>query len=86
MKKEAKELKNSIIAEAKGKAKEEADKAVKAAREAINNEKKAAITEIKSQVAVLSIEIAEKILKTELSEDKKQKALINNLLEEIKLN
>lgn len=84
--KEAKDIKNEIIAEAKIKAKEEADKMIKLAREAINNEKKAAIAEIKGQVAVLSIEIAKKILRSELSEDKKQKALISNLLEDIKLN
>lgn len=84
--KEAKEMKNAIIAEAKTKAKEEAEKVIESAREAINNEKKAAIAEIKDQVAVLSIKIAEKILKIELSEDKKQKDLISNLLEDIKLN
>ena len=84
--KEAKESKSMMIAEAKRLAKEEAEKVTKSAREAIQNEKKTAIAEIKNQVAVLSIEIAEKILKSELSEDKKQKSLINNLLEEIKLN
>ena len=56
------------------------------AREDIENEKNAAIAEIKNQVASLSIEIAEKILKTELSEEKKQKAVIDNLMDEIKLN
>ncbi len=68
--KEAKEMKNAIIAEAKIKAKEEAEKVIESAREAINNEKKAAIAEIKNQVAVLSIEIAEKILRSELSDQK----------------
>ncbi len=84
--KEARDTKVSIVAEAKEKAKEEADRMLKAAREDIRNEKNAALTEIKNQVASLSIEIAEKILKTELSEDKKQKAVIDNLLDEIKLN
>jgi F-type H+-transporting ATPase subunit b len=86
MLKEARDTKSSIISEAKNKAKEEADKVLQQAREEITSEKKAAIDEIKSQVASLSIEIAERILKTELGEDKKQKVLIDNLLEEIKLN
>lgn len=84
--KEARDAKNAMITEAKNKAKEEAEKIVIAARQEINSEKKAAVAEIKSQVALLSIEIAEKILKSELSEEKKQKALINNLLDEIELN
>ena len=57
-----------------------------AARAEIQNEKNQAINEIKNQVAVLSIEIAEKIIKSELSSDQKQKALVDNLLSEIKLN
>jgi F-type H+-transporting ATPase subunit b len=84
--KEAREIKDSIVNEAKTKAKQEADKIVTAARENIQNEKMAAITELKNQVATLSIDIAEKILKTELSSDEKQKSLVKNLLEGIKLN
>jgi F-type H+-transporting ATPase subunit b len=84
--KDARDMKNQIIAEAKKKAKEEADKVLRQAREEINNERKAAMADIKVQVASLSIDIAEKILKSELSEDKKQKALISNLVEEIQLN
>ena len=56
------------------------------AREEILSEKNAAISEIRGQVASLSIEIAEKIMRSELSEEKKQKALIDNLLDEVKLN
>ena len=52
----------------------------------IQNEKMAAITELKNQVATLSIEIAEKILKSELSSDEKQKTLVNNLLQDVNLN
>lgn len=84
--KEAREVKDSIIAEAKGKAKEEAERILASSREQIKNEKMAAISELKNQVAVLSIEIAEKILKNELSKDEKQKSLVNNLVEEINLN
>ena len=84
--KEARDMKNQIIADAKDKAKETGNKLIQQAREEIQSEKKAAVSEIKGQVASLSIEIAERILKTELAEDKKQKVLIDNLLEEVKLN
>lgn len=86
MMKEAREMKESIVGEAKGKAKEEADKILTSAREAIQNEKMAAITELKNQVALLSVEIAEKILKRELSDENKQKDLIGDLLKDTKLN
>jgi len=84
--KEAREAKDNMINEAKGKAKEEADKILVSARETIESEKIAAVAELKSQVAVLSIEIAEKILKDELSTEDKQKKLVNNLLEDVNLN
>jgi F-type H+-transporting ATPase subunit b len=84
--KEARDTKSAIVADAKNRAKEEADRMIKQAREEILSEKNAAISEIRSHVASLSIEIAEKILKSELSEEKKQKALIYNLIDAIKLN
>ena len=84
--KEARDMKSAIVADAKNRAKEEADRMIKQAREEILSEKNAAMSEIRSHVASLSIEIAEKILKSELSEEKKQKALIDNLIDEIKLN
>ena len=84
--KEAREAKDAIILEAKTKASKEAEKLLAAARESIHNEKMAAMTELKNQVAVLSVEIAEKILKEHLSSDDKQKALVKNLLEEVSLN
>jgi F-type H+-transporting ATPase subunit b len=86
MMKEARDMKDAIVGEAKGKAKEEADKMLASAREAIQNEKMAAITELKNQVANLSVEIAEKILKRELSDENKQKDLIGDLLKDTKLN
>lgn len=84
--KEAREMKDSIIAEAKTKANEESDRIVASARETIKNEKNAAMADIKSQVAALSIEIAEKIVKQELSSDDKQKALANSLVDDMNLN
>ncbi len=86
MLKEARETKEAIVNEAKSKAKAEADKLVAAARESINNEKLAAMTELKNQVATLSIDIAEKILKEHLAADDKQKALVSNLMKEVTLN
>lgn len=84
--KEARDTKSAMVAAAKNRAKEEADRMISQAREEILSEKNAAMAEIRGQVASLSIEIAEKILRSELSEEKKQKALINNLLDEVKLN
>lgn len=84
--KEARETKESIIAEAKNKAQSEADRIMTSAREQIINEKNAAVTELKIQVAALSIEIAEKILKSDLANDEKQKALVNNLMKDVNLN
>lgn len=84
--KEARDTKESIINEAKTKATKEAERILTAAREQITNEKNAAITELKNQVATLSIEIAEKILKSELSSDEKQKTLVNNLMKDVNLN
>ena len=84
--KDARDTKSAMVADAKNRAKEEADRMIQQAREEILSEKNAAIADIKGQVALLSLEIAEKILKSELSEEKKQKALIDSLLDEIKLN
>lgn len=84
--KEAREIHDKMIADAKERASKEAEKLVTIARENINNEKMAAITELKNQVAHLSIEIAEKILKQELKEKDKQKTVINGLLQEVKMN
>ncbi|MCB0402873.1 MAG: F0F1 ATP synthase subunit B [Flavobacteriales bacterium] len=86
MLKEAREMKDKIVAEAKTTASAQAEKIIAEARESIQHEKMAAITELKNQVAVLSIEIAEKILKEELSSADKQKTLIDNVVKEINLN
>ena len=86
MLKEAREMKDKIVAEAKTQANSQAEKIVADARESIQHEKMAAITELKNQVAVLSVEIAEKILKNELSSDEKQKAIIDNVVNDINLN
>ena len=84
--KEAREMREAMINEAKGKASAEAEKIVASARETIQNEKMAAITELKNQVATLSIEVAGKVLRQSLASDEKQKAYVKQLLEEVKLN
>ena len=84
--KDAREIREKMIADAKGLAAKEGERLLTAARENIQNEKMAAITELKNQVATLSIEIAEKILKSELSSDEKQKSLVNTLLKDVNLN
>jgi len=86
MLKEARDMRDNTVNEAKTKAKDEAEKIIAAAKEAINNEKQAAMTELKNQVANLSIQIAEKVIKGELSDETKQRTLVNNLLDEVKLN
>jgi F-type H+-transporting ATPase subunit b len=83
---EARETKETMIAEAKHKAQADADRIMTSARDQIKNEKNAAVAELKNQVAILSIEIAEKILKSELSNDEKQKALVSNLMKDVNLN
>ena len=84
--KEGREIKESIIAEAKGKAKVDAEKILTTAKEQIINEKMKAITELKNQVATLSIEIAEKILKSELQDLNKQKELVTKAIANKDLN
>ena len=84
--KEAREIKDKVIAEAKDKAKTEAEKILVSAKEQITNEKMAAITELKNQVAELSIEIAEKIIKSELEDLNKQKELVTSAISDTDLN
>ena len=84
--KEAREIKISIINEAKEQANTEADKILTSAKEQISNEKMKALTELKNQVASLSIEMSEKVLKSELSDAAKQKEFVSNSLKQSELN
>tara|TARA_B100001758_G_scaffold247879_1_gene268074 strand:- start:62889 stop:63389 length:501 start_codon:yes stop_codon:yes gene_type:complete len=84
--KEAREIKEEIINNAKDSANSEADKILNSAKEQIANEKMKAITELKNTVATLSIDIAEKVLKSELSDKTKQNKLVASALKETKLN
>ena len=84
--KEAREVKDTIINDAKEAANLEGKKLIEAAKKAIENEKSAALNEIKKSIATLSVDIAEKILKENLSESKDQQSLVDNYLKDINLN
>ena len=83
--KEAREIKQQLIDEAKNEAKNEAKKISYQAQETIQNEKNAAIVDLKNQVASLSIDIAEKVLKEKLSDDQSQMNLVKDLVKEVTL-
>jgi F-type H+-transporting ATPase subunit b len=86
MLKETKQTGEQILNEAKSKASEESKKIIQSARIQIENEKDAAIADIRNQVAELSVDIAEKILQEKLKDDKAQQELMEKLLKDIKLN
>ncbi|MEP0263346.1 F0F1 ATP synthase subunit B [Dokdonia sp.] len=84
--KEAREIKTKMIEDAKGEAKVEADKMITQAQAAIEAERKSAVADLKSQVALLSVEIAEKVVKNELSDKDKQLGLVEEMLSQATLN
>ncbi len=84
--KEAREMKDSIVREAKNLAVLESNRVIEESKAAIARERAEAVNEMKSVISSFSLEIAEKILKEHLSDNKKQKDLVSNYLENIKLN
>jgi F-type H+-transporting ATPase subunit b len=86
MLKEARDIKDKIISEAKEQSKVEANKIISDAHAAIQQQKMAALTDVKNQVGNLVIEVAEKILRRELGDKAKQETYIKELAEEVKLN
>ncbi len=84
--KEAREMKESIVSQAKEEAQLQANKLMEQAKTAIQNEKAKAITDMKNQMGELSVSIAEKVVKNELSNKDKQLQLIEQLLNEVTLN
>ena len=84
--KEARDLKTKMISDAKEETKATTDKMIIQAQEAIENEKKSAMADLKNQVASLSVEIAEKIIKGELSNKDKQLKIVEDMLGETTLN
>ena len=83
--KEAREIKQKLIDDAKNEASAEAKKILIQAQETIKSEKNAAIVDLKNQVANLSVEIAEKVLKEKLSKDKSQMELVKELVKDVSL-
>jgi F-type H+-transporting ATPase subunit b len=83
---EARVIKEKIIEQAKERAGMEANNIVESAKKRIENEKKAALVEIKNTIATTAIEIAEKILREEFKDKKKQAAYIEEILKETRLN
>jgi len=86
MLKEAREIKAKMISDAKDEAQTQANKMIEQAQIAIASEKKSAMAELKNHVAGLSVDIAEKMVREELSNKDKQLKLVENMLGEAKLN
>lgn len=86
MLKEGKEMKDRIVNEAKDLAKAEANKIIMDAQQQINQQKMAAITEVKNQIGVMAVEVAEKILRRQLSGAEAQNNYADLLAQDIKLN
>ncbi len=81
--KEAAETRDAIVEKAQDKAREEGARLLSEAKAQIETEKQNAVREIRAQVAQLSVQVAEKVLKDKLSSDKAQMDLINRLLDEV---
>ena len=86
MLKEAREIKEKMIADAKSEAQTQGEKMIDQAKASIESEKNAAMAELKNQVSSLSLEIAEKLLKEELSNKEAQTKLVEKMLGDAKLN
>ena len=84
--KDAKETADKMVAEAKDKAKQEYERIISDAQLAITQQKNAALTQVKNQVGTLVVEVAEKILRKELSNKAEQESYIQQLAEGVKLN
>ena len=84
--KEAAETRDAIVEQAQDKARQEGARLLEDARTAIDQEKKAAIADIRKQVATLSVEIAEKILRKNLADDQAQMELIDRMLDDVSSN
>ena len=84
--KDAKETADKMVSDAKDKAKQEYERIISDAQSAITQQKNAALTEVKNQVGTLVVEVAEKILRKELSNKAEQEAYIKQLADGVKLN
>ncbi|MCK9269180.1 MAG: F0F1 ATP synthase subunit B [Bacteroidales bacterium] len=83
---QARVIKDKIIEEARESATAEANRIIESAHETIENDKKAALVDLRNQIAMLSIEIAEKVLQRELDSKEKQNAYADELIRKTSLN
>ncbi|MCG9791912.1 F0F1 ATP synthase subunit B [Flavobacterium algicola] len=86
MLKDAREMKEKMVADAKAEAQLQGQKMIEQAKVAINSEKNAAMAELKLQVSTLSLNIAEKLLKDELSNKDAQTKLVEKMLGDVTIN
>jgi len=86
MLKDAREIKNKLISDAETQAKLQASKLIESAQKAIQNEKNSAMNELKKTVVELSVEIAEKVISSELEDKSKQLKVVENMLNNASLN
>ena len=84
--KKAQEASVKMIEDAKNEASKVAAQQIENAKAVIETEKRAALTEVKNQVAILTLEVTEKLLRKTLSDEKAQKALVDEFVKDIKLN
>jgi len=84
--KKAQEASAKMIEEAKSEAAKQGAQLIESAKAVIETEKKAALTEVKNQVAMLTLEVTEKLLRKKLSDDKAQVELVDQFIKDLKLN
>ncbi len=84
--KKAQEASVKMIEDAKNEASKQGAQLIESAKAVIETEKKAALTEVKNQVAMLTLEVTEKLLRKKLSDDKAQAELVDQFIKDLKLN
>ena len=84
--KKAQDASNKMIEDAKAEASKQGAQMIENAKAVIETEKKAALAEVKTQVAVLTLEVTEKLLRKNLSDEKAQKELVDEFIKDLKLN
>jgi F-type H+-transporting ATPase subunit b len=83
---DARDAASRLHSQAQTDAKKNADRLIEDAKAVINTEKQAALRDVKAQVALFSLQIAEKLMKKNLADDKSQKELIEGYIKDVKLN
>lgn len=86
MMRDARDMADKLVADAKQTAKDEGERMIEQAKQAIDGERAAAVAELKAEVAKLSLEIAEQLVRKELSNDGAQQDLIGRMISDSKLN